>query len=307
LTILIIKSGALGDTLMLMPSIAYLNRKEDIQIAGRSPGIDYLQPYVKECIDMERGGWHKMFMEKSVEINSISIPKPGPHHVISFMNDSDGVVSSNLKTLFPESRVDAFPPFLPMREKIHMALYMAQSLESAGLPINSRIAFDESLKRPLLAETNFSRKGRRIVFHPGSGSKEKNYSKEFWLEMVKYIKRVSDDKSMEYIVLLGPAEEDLLPFFKKASSGIGIKIIFCPEREELLSVIRQAFLYMGHDSGITHLAAMTGSPVIALYRRDIGQWSPLGPNVRMIYGDKERPEILKEKIIYAMKSLIKDC
>lgn len=301
--VLIIRSGALGDTLMLMPSIVYFNRKEDILIAGRSPGIDYLRPYVKECIDMERGGWHKIFMEKSGEINSISIPKPTPNHVISFMNDSTGVVSSNLKTLFPESRFAAFPPFPPTVEKIHTALYMAQSLESAGLPINSRTAFDEYLKRPLLAVTNFSRKGGGIVFHPGSGSKEKNYSKEFWLEMVKYLKQVYDDKSMDYIVLLGPAEEDLLPFFKKASNEIRIKIIFCPEREELLTVLRQAFLYMGHDSGITHLAAMTGSPVIALYRRDTDQWSPLGPNLKVIYSEEEKPEILKEEIFQAMKSL----
>jgi heptosyltransferase-3 len=306
LRLLIIRSGALGDTLMLMPSIAYLNRRADILIAGRSPGIEYLRPYVKECIDMERGAWYKIFMEKFNDINRISILKPVPNHIVAFMNDPNGVVYSNLMSLFSKSSIDIFPPFPHEGAKIHTALYIARSLESAGLPINSSAAFNESLKRPLFAETNFSAKGWAMVFHPGSGSEKKNYPKEFWLEMIKYLKQVRDDMSMDHIVLLGPAEEDLLPFFKNASKETRIKTVFCPEGQDLMSILRQAILYIGHDSGITHLSAMTGAPVIALYRGPVHQWAPLGPNIRIIYGEKEKHEILKEKIIQAMKSLIND-
>jgi ADP-heptose:LPS heptosyltransferase len=46
--------------------------------------------------------------------------------------------------------------------------------------------------------------------------------------------------------------------------------------------ISQARLYVGNDSGITHLAAATGVPVLALFGpTDPAVWAPRGANVRV--------------------------
>jgi ADP-heptose:LPS heptosyltransferase len=43
-----------------------------------------------------------------------------------------------------------------------------------------------------------------------------------------------------------------------------------------------ARLYIGNDSGVTHLAAAVGTPVLALFGpTDPAVWAPRGPNVRV--------------------------
>jgi heptosyltransferase-3 len=54
--------------------------------------------------------------------------------------------------------------------------------------------------------------------------------------------------------------------------------------------LRKACLYLGHDSGITHLAAMLGIPTVALFTESNAvQWHPLGPAVQVV--QKRRPGI----------------
>jgi ADP-heptose:LPS heptosyltransferase len=45
----------------------------------------------------------------------------------------------------------------------------------------------------------------------------------------------------------------------------------------------RARLYIGNDSGITHLAAAVGTPVVAVFGpTDPGVWSPRGERVRVV-------------------------
>jgi ADP-heptose:LPS heptosyltransferase len=51
---------------------------------------------------------------------------------------------------------------------------------------------------------------------------------------------------------------------------------------ELARWLAGARLYVGNDSGITHLAAAVGTPVLALFGpSDPGIWAPRGENVRV--------------------------
>jgi ADP-heptose:LPS heptosyltransferase len=60
-------------------------------------------------------------------------------------------------------------------------------------------------------------------------------------------------------------------------------IFFSPDPEDLMSLLKEGALYIGQDSGVTHLAAMTGLPTIALFRSSsIKTWRPLGPRVRVL-------------------------
>lgn len=85
------------------------------------------------------------------------------------------------------------------------------------------------------------------------------------------------------ILLLGPAEEHLLPLFKACLEGSNTLLVWCPSTEQLTRLLREARLFIGHDSGITHLSAMLGTPTVALFKgTDPVQWGPLGPGVRVI-------------------------
>jgi heptosyltransferase-3 len=281
LAILIIRAGALGDTLMLMPAITGLRRNADVIIAGRRPGIDYLRPYVDQCLDMETSGWHRLFMEEDDNIHPL--PISSPDHVAAFLNDPDGRLRVNLKACFPDSSVSIFPVFPPEKDKRHIALYMAESIQEAGLPMDAGRIFEESLEVPLMAvETRIPDEGP-IVIHPGSGSGKKNYPPLFWLELIRELKRSRLDNGGRIIMVLGPAEEDLVNFFRDKLNERDVELKLIPEREELMSILGRASVYIGHDSGITHLAAMLGRHVIALFKESsMERWRPLGPKVRII-------------------------
>jgi ADP-heptose:LPS heptosyltransferase len=51
----------------------------------------------------------------------------------------------------------------------------------------------------------------------------------------------------------------------------------------LAAVLARAGLYVGNDSGVSHLAAAAGCPTVALFGpTDPALWSPVGPRVRAI-------------------------
>jgi ADP-heptose:LPS heptosyltransferase len=66
--------------------------------------------------------------------------------------------------------------------------------------------------------------------------------------------------------------------------------------DKVLTLLKEASFYLGHDNGITHLAAMLGIPIVALFKNsDHLQWALLGPDVRVI-ADVKRPEVIYKKI-----------
>jgi len=102
-------------------------------------------------------------------------------------------------------------------------------------------------------------------------------------------------------VLLGPAEERLLPLFSKEKE---LEIICSPDMAKLSLLLQEASLYVGHDSGITHLAAMLGAPTIALFKHSsVAQWRPLGPTVEVIEASGSGPELV-EKVLGAAREFL---
>jgi len=105
-------------------------------------------------------------------------------------------------------------------------------------------------------------------------------------------------------VLLGPAEAPLLPSFKENAVDDAKVILRSDNMETLTSLFAETCLYVGHDSGVTHLAAMYGVPVIALFKgSSMYQWRPLGPHVRIIENEKNDGELIV-KTLEAIRRLL---
>ncbi len=298
--VLIVRAGALGDTLMLLPSINALKRDYEVIVLGRRPGIDYIESCAYKCMDIERGGWHRLF---SREADIAGIPSPEVEHVIAFINDMENIVSENLRRLFPDSRIHVFSPFPDPGSKIHVAFFMAQAIQSAGIRLDYEGAFDTALKKPLLKSCKGIKK--MVVLHPGSGSKTKNYPPDFWFRLSAHIKEETDNRK-DTVFLLGPAEEDVFAVFNETAAEYGARIICCPDKQELLSILNSTYLYIGHDSGVTHLAAMLGIDIIAIFKDSpIDLWRPIGPSVRIIAPDMNPDSILK-KVVREAVTLLSD-
>jgi hypothetical protein len=103
------------------------------------------------------------------------------------------------------------------------------------------------------------------VIHPFSGSPRKNWPLSRFQELAARLERVMP-------VRWCSGEED--PPLHGAARFHNLY--------ELASWLARARLYIGNDSGITHLAAAVGTPVLAIFRAsDPAVWAPRGPHVRV--------------------------
>jgi len=298
LNVLIIRPGALGDTLMLLPALIDLSDRVTVTFVGREPGLDFIRPWVHCAMDMERSGWHRLFVNRT---DGEGLPVSKAEIAAAFFNDQDGVIRNNLRSFLPEASVHIFRSFPLEGENVHVARYLAECLKSAGLPVDSDRSIEAIQGGILSKKYGLPRRPNKIVLHPGSGSLEKNHPPEFWSDLIKRFCSETDFGSLKPVFLLGPAEESLHSYYEDRLQSEDARIIFCPDKERLIKTLNEAVLCLGHDSGVTHLSAMLCTPTVALFKKsDAVQWGPLGPKVTVIQNQEPGRELI-ESILKASR------
>jgi hypothetical protein len=149
-----------------------------------------------------------------------------------------------------------FFPALPEAGRVHAAdFYIAQArtLNPGCGPAVPRL---RGLER---------KKGSYAVIHPFSGSAKKNWPLERYRLLARELER---EGPVEWCA--GP-EEPLAGARRFA------------DLHELAGWVAGARLYVGNDSGVTHLAAAAGAPVVALFGpSDPAVWAPRGEAVEVV-------------------------
>ncbi len=107
------------------------------------------------------------------------------------------------------------------------------------------------------------------MIHPGSGSDKKNLSPPFYLSLAKKVESYGFDTKF----LFGPIEVE-----KGLNKAFPCEKSIYPENcLSLKDYISKAAIYIGNDSGPTHLAAFCGIPTFAIFARsDYSVWHPIG-------------------------------
>ena len=135
-----------------------------------------------------------------------------------------------------------------------------------------------------------------LAIHQGSGSAAKNWSKERFLTLAQ---RLAGER--RWLLVLGPAERE---------TGVAPPPAALVARELPLrvlgAILSRAGLFVGNDSGITHLAAAAGAPTLALFGpTDPSVWAPLGPNVRAVHRTGDAPAALSvEEVLEEARELL---
>jgi hypothetical protein len=114
-----------------------------------------------------------------------------------------------------------------------------------------------------------------LALHPGSGSPAKNWPVDCFAEIVRA--RAGDGP---WLLVRGPADHAVA---RPLSDLPGALLAADLPIRVLGALLSQAGLYIGNDSGITHLAAASGAPTVALFGpTDPATWSPVGPRVEVV-------------------------
>ncbi|WP_297209581.1 MULTISPECIES: glycosyltransferase family 9 protein [Thermodesulfovibrio] len=181
--------------------------------------------------------------------------------------------------------------FYEPKEKFDFAIVFSKNRAISGFSENSiyvkPIPEEEEwvvkwyLKKLNLSEEPFSnklnlglkveKKSNLCIIHPGSGSIKKAPEKTFFIELANLIRK----KGFEILFLVGPAE--------RKTWQEGKDIFYSDNIIEVAETLLKASLYIGVDSGISHLSSYLGVPSIVIFGPTNPKvWHPIGVKTHLI-------------------------
>jgi len=128
----------------------------------------------------------------------------------------------------------------------------------------------------------FFSNSRRIIIQPGSGSPHKCIGFHVLASVVSQLVK----KGHECTIVEGPADESAVSRLCAVLPSNTYQVV----RDVSLSAVAQRLssfdLFIGHDSGLAHLAAACGVPSIVLFGpTNPDQWAPQGRHVTVVQGE----------------------
>ena len=182
----------------------------------------------------------------------------------------------------PVTWVQSFPLDGP---PIPVATYLVEQVRAAGWPIEYSLP-QLSPRDDEVRSVNawFDREDwipprAPVLIHPGSGGIGKIWPLQRCWQLIEWL--LSKAKA-PVLVLLGPADQIARPLAQSAAT-MGAHVITGVSLSRLAAIISQCRLFVGNDSGVTHLAAALGVPTIAVFGPTNPEvWAPRGPHVQVI-------------------------
>jgi heptosyltransferase-2 len=117
-----------------------------------------------------------------------------------------------------------------------------------------------------------------IALHPGSGSPKKNWPLANWLELAPRLSAIQPEA--RFVLIGGEADDAQLAAFLAGWTGPSPLLARSLPLPELAAILERCRLYLGHDTGISHLAAAVGAPCVLLFGpTDPDVWKPANAQV----------------------------
>jgi ADP-heptose:LPS heptosyltransferase len=307
--VLILRPGAIGDTLVTLPALLALRRRfpaAEIEVAGNAAALPLAASsgLVDHWIGFDDPRITRLFMAGE---------SPADDHfrgldlAVAWGRDPDGTLRSALARRGARRVVVA--PSRPEHDRpVHVAQHLLRTLAPLGIAPDDPAAWLPEIRMPAeavaRAEAELATAGldRRpfVAIHPGSGSPLKNWPAEHFARMRDELMRVH---GLATVVLAGPADAAALATLHDAPSEGGAVLVDRPLLM-LAAVLRRAAAFLGNDSGLGHLAGLLGIPTLCLFGpSDPVLWTPLGPRVRAVRS-ASLPDLPAEMVLDALTSML---
>lgn len=299
--ILIIRGGAIGDFVLTLPAIKLLRDRfprAHIEIIG-STSITALAEnrfYADAIRSIESGKFATLFAK------DVTLPVEWTGYfgsfdlIVSYLFDPDGIFQNNLRRCGTKMFISG-PPKLSGHE--HAALQLARPLEQIGLHLRDPAAriFPSEGDRAFAQEFLGSASKHVVTLHPGSGSETKNWPIEKWKELGEHL--FSTDRTV--LAVSGEADEERRRFLETAWKSKPIRFAKHLPLPHLAALLEPS-VFIGHDSGISHIAAAVDAPCTLLFGpTDPKIWSPANENVRVLRAPEDDLSLLAvETVIEAI-------
>jgi heptosyltransferase-3 len=293
--ILVIRGGAIGDFILTLPAIAALRRQfpeahlevlgypHIVQLAIAGGVVDRVSSIEARALAgfFARNGqlaedWVDYFSEFDL--------------IVSYLYDPDEIFRTNIGRCSPAQFI-ACPHRPGEGSQVHAAKVYLKPLERLAIfdadhVPKLQVSWDRetsaasgtglSPANPKLAP----KAPLRLALHPGSGSDRKNWPEQCWAELVQ---RLIDSTPFNLLLAGGEAEGERLQRLAAALPPGRTKVAQSLPLAELARVLTKCDGFIGHDSGISHLAAALGLPALILWGETAEViWRPPGERVNLL-------------------------
>jgi len=292
--ILIIRGGAIGDFILTLPALKALREAwphARIEILGYKHIAVLAENrfYARAVRSIEYGPLSSFFAKNSELPADLANYFASFDLIISYLYDPDRIFENNLCRCGVENLVCA--PARIDETAGHAARRLARPIEDLGIKV---LDLAEKIF-PLAEDRQFAEEFLRalqqpiVAIHPGSGSKEKNWPLENWIALFSRSGDFSiGGKCPSLVVISGEADNPQTERLKREQTNREIHFAKNLPLPHLAAVLERS-IFIGHDSGISHLAAAAGANCILLFGpTDPDVWAPRNKNVRVL-----RPESRK--------------
>ncbi len=171
-------------------------------------------------------------------------------------------------------------PSFPRGGAESVGAVQAKRLQELGIRVG---AAPFRLKLPKVSEQDlgFTPGAQILTIGPGSGGPAKNWPLSHYYEVARAL---AFDAGLEVVWLTGPAEEQVSAYINGLAAAQGQVVWAGASLERVASLLSLTRVYVGGDSGITHLAAAAGAArVVALFGlTDPRVWAPPGDRVTVL-------------------------
>jgi len=298
LRILVIRRGAIGDVIITLPTLGILREYHPgayIEVIGNR---EYWEiAHKRYYVDAISAGETKLLPE--LYSRECRLSEEAAHYfssfdlILAYMNDTERIVKENLKRVGAK-QILIYPPF-SKGDDLHTSDYTALVLREIGLDINPSLYPKVHLRSEDLDFASqflspFMKYKPLVAIHPRTYG-IKGWSIEKFINIGRWVENTLGGKS---IWLLGPAEEENLKLIK--SNFTSSPLLYMNSLPRVAAILSFTHLYFGCDTGISHLAAAAGAPVLALFgHTNPHVWGPRGKKVWVIKAD-EMFKIQEDKV-----------
>jgi len=285
-TVFILHPGGFGDLLLAVPAIRSLRERfpsHQVLLCGQDESAEFLADcgLVDRWLSAQSTACTALFGGAAPDDAFLRDWLCRCDLAIAWTQDDAGTLAATLKDC-GAADVMVESPFASRLSSIHQSerfleIVGGQSGQASRAPLTVPSTVPEQAEA-YLAGLGVSRQRPLAMIHPGSGSRHKCVTPAVLLPVLEGL----EEEGMQPLLLDGPADHEMVQrlLIHMARhpilvSGLSIRL--------LAGILSQVDLFLGHDSGVTHLAALLGTPTVALFGpTEPGRWAPRGRAVTVI-------------------------
>jgi heptosyltransferase-3 len=296
--ILVIRGGAIGDFILTLPAIAALRRQfpdAHLEFLGypHIAQLALLGGVADQVRPIEARGLASFFA-RSGELDATTVDFFAQFNVIiSYLFDPDDHFKNNVARCTRAQFIQA--PHRPNEtERTHATHVYLNPLE--------RLAIFDADPVPRLSINHQPSSTSSLALHPGSGSETKNWPEANWATLLP---KLISDTTANLLLVGGEAEGDRLERLAKPLPPERIQIARSLPLNELATRLGSCSAFIGHDSGISHLAAALGLPTLVLWGNTIEEiWRPQGERVTILKSAGSLHALEMPRVLAEVQSLL---